>query len=170
MQLTLVFFFLLTSILATTATTNTNPDVYIFTRVVSDIASHATEYVNFFQTNGGSVEIPTNFVGALPRISTFTDDSYTTLAENSVLMAEIHSLVTQLPWYDERIAEDGDPVASLNVSSAATGTATTTTAATATTSTSTSAANGGGKVAPGVMLGGFAGLAGLAGLWSALAL
>ncbi|EDK47137.1 predicted protein [Lodderomyces elongisporus NRRL YB-4239] len=89
--------------------TSSQPDeVVLLTRLVSDVATNANEYIHFFETQT-QVPIPLNLIGTLRQITTYTDDSYTTLAENLALMGSVESLVTVLPWYESRIVSgDGD--------------------------------------------------------------
>ncbi|KAG7663827.1 uncharacterized protein J8A68_002687 [[Candida] subhashii] len=76
----------------------------LLTRVASDIRSNQNEYVQFFET--GTIPIPLNLIQVMGQM---TDESYTTLVQNTVVMSQLDSVVSQLPWYNSRIAGKGIP-------------------------------------------------------------
>ncbi|KAI5970930.1 hypothetical protein CANMA_000090 [Candida margitis] len=96
-----------TSIVAQSVSFNTDQQEALITRVASDIRSFPSEYVEYFKTQS-SVAFPLDLL-SLRRFSTYTDDSYTTIVEDSELMSELENVVTQLPWYNSRIANSNVP-------------------------------------------------------------
>lgn len=100
----IVFIIFVSSMFASAA--DTAAQVALLTRVASDIRSNQNEYLQFFET--GTVPLPLNVMQIVGQI---TDESYTTLVQNQELMTQLGALVTQLPWYNERLA--GGKVASV---------------------------------------------------------
>lgn len=86
----------------------------LLTRVASDIRSYPSEYADYLKTQL-EIALPLELL-SLKQLSTYTDDSYTTLAENSDLMSDVENVVTRLPWYNSRIA--GNDVPSLTTDDA----------------------------------------------------
>ncbi|CAD1807997.1 Seripauperin and TIP1 family protein [Candida parapsilosis] len=94
---------------------NTEQQEALLTKVASDIRSYPSEYVDFFKTQS-EVALPLDLL-SLRRFSTYTDDSYTTIVENSELMSDLENVVTRLPWYNSRIAGNEVPSVTTDESS-----------------------------------------------------
>ncbi|CCG22954.1 hypothetical protein CORT_0D01060 [Candida orthopsilosis Co 90-125] len=106
-QLIYTLYCLLVTSLAQSVTFNTDQQEALLTRVASDIRSYPSEYADWFKTQS-DIALPLDLL-SLRRLSTYTDDSYTTIVENSELMSDVENVVTRLPWYNSRIADSEVP-------------------------------------------------------------
>ncbi|KAI5957369.1 hypothetical protein KGF54_000297 [Candida jiufengensis] len=81
----------------------------LLTKLVSDIKTNQQQYIQFFQT-ANNVPIPLNLIGSLNQITTYTDDSYIgSLLTNSDILSQVDNIATQLPWYNDRLADSNIP-------------------------------------------------------------
>ncbi|GBL52566.1 putative beta-1,6-N-acetylglucosaminyltransferase [Candidozyma auris] len=72
--------------------------VDFLTKLVSDYDDNKKQYLSFFHTASNVPEILTSIARNIP---TYTDDSYTTLLDNSgVDVSSLMSYATNLPWYE----------------------------------------------------------------------
>ncbi|CAI5756194.1 unnamed protein product [Candida verbasci] len=110
-----ISFYLFMIIFANDSSLNSQQQVELFTKIVSDIKLHPSDYINLFRT--GDVAIPINLLGQVGQITTYTDDSYTTMIENSDIRNNLDNLATQLPWYNQRIAGDNIPSVTTSINS-----------------------------------------------------
>jgi len=77
-------------------------DVQFFTALVSDLKANPASYVNFM---GTAKDVPQAITKYAKSLQTYTDDSYTTLLENSdVNISTLRAFASELPWYS-KIAE-----------------------------------------------------------------
>lgn len=73
--------------------------VDVATVLLSDVKDNLNEYIALV---GGTIPIPTVLVDLYTQVATYTDDSYTTLLTDFPV-AEVESIVTELPWYSSRL-------------------------------------------------------------------
>ncbi|KAI5961849.1 uncharacterized protein KGF55_003820 [Candida pseudojiufengensis] len=95
----------------------------LLVKIISDVKTNQQEYQNFFQT-AENVPIPLNLIGTLNQLKTYTDDSYISgLLTNSEIISQVDNIATQLPWYNERIADSNIPSLSTTANSGSSGSA-----------------------------------------------
>lgn len=70
----------------------------VVTRVVQDAQQRRGKYINFFTTYEG--QIPPEVTSFANDVTTYTDDSYTTMFDNGGIRYDVfESVATELPWY-----------------------------------------------------------------------
>lgn len=91
-------------------------DVEFLTVLVGDFDNHKAEYLLFLRT---ADNVPAQLTSLALKVVTYTDDSYTTLLDNSdINVTQLKSFATELPWYSRISAEaEGASVASAASSS-----------------------------------------------------
>lgn len=83
--------------LATLCSAGTSEDIAFLTALVSDYSSNRRQYVDYFMT---AQNVPAGLTLLALQVATYTDDSYTTLINNSNLdITSLMSFATGLPWY-----------------------------------------------------------------------
>jgi cobalamin biosynthesis Mg chelatase CobN len=81
------------------AQTVAESDVQFFTALVSDLKANLGSYIDFM---GTAKNIPPAITKYAKPLQTYTDDSYTTLLENSdVNVASLRAFASELPWYSK---------------------------------------------------------------------
>lgn len=84
-------------------------DVAFLTALVSDFEDNKKEYVQFLVT---ADDVPAGLTELAVEVGTYTDDSYTTLLDDSdINVTELRSFATELPWYSRIAAAVGGSVA-----------------------------------------------------------
>ncbi|KAK6453914.1 Seripauperin and TIP1 family-domain-containing protein [Scheffersomyces xylosifermentans] len=92
-------------VLSVVAQSVDSSEVEFLTRLVNDVRSHVTQYVQFIGT--ATVSVPQQFTSLARVIQTYTDDSYTTLLKDeSIDFTQLEQFATDLPWYN-RLAGTG---------------------------------------------------------------
>ncbi|ODV86075.1 hypothetical protein CANARDRAFT_150147 [[Candida] arabinofermentans NRRL YB-2248] len=83
-----------------------------------DIGENQSEYYSYIVENASSFVFPTDLIAIYTQITTYTDDSYTSLFDDikPTELSAIESLMTELPWYSTRL---GPAIASAEVAAAA---------------------------------------------------
>lgn len=80
-------------------------EVAFLTALVGDYNSHKKDYLDFVQT---AANVPSALSGLALQVRTYTDDSYTTLLDNSAInVPQLELYATNLPWYTRIQAEVG---------------------------------------------------------------
>ena len=83
-------------------------DVKFLTKLVGDVLRHDLDYVRYYATGS----LAPQATSLISRLSSYTDDSYTTLIDNSQIQVDsLRSIVTWLPW-GSRIQSGGKDVSS----------------------------------------------------------
>ncbi|RLV95481.1 hypothetical protein JA1_001024 [Spathaspora sp. JA1] len=137
---------------AAQAATPSPQDVEFLTALVHDFQDHKTQYFQFFAT---ATAVPADLAPLATHVLTYTDDSYTTLLqETSINIPHLQSYVTKLPWhtriqFDAGAAGEGTDHENHTGTDTATGTGTGTGAVTVTTTpTGTGTGTGTQTVSP----------------------
>lgn len=73
----------------------------VATVIFSDAESNLNDYMSFVQNNP-TFSFPTELISYFTAITTYTDDSYTTILSNFP-GSQIASLAKELPWYSSRL-------------------------------------------------------------------
>lgn len=102
-------------------------EVNFLTALVSDYNDNKKEYVDFIRT---ATDVPAGLTSLAVAVATYTDDSYTTLLDNSAINVEsLMSFATELPWYtrleaEVEAGEDGSAASAASGSSGSSATST----------------------------------------------
>lgn len=73
----------------------------VATVLFSDVKSHLNDYMSYVQNNP-TFSFPTELINYFTAITTYTDDSYTTLLSDFPA-SQIATLASELPWYSSRL-------------------------------------------------------------------
>lgn len=73
----------------------------VATVLFSDVESNLNDYISYARNNP-SFSFPTVLISYFKEITTFTDDSYTSLLSDFPV-AQITSIAEELPWYSSRL-------------------------------------------------------------------
>lgn len=93
-----------------------NSDAKFLTDLVGDVQNHELQYLQYFITGS----LAPQATSLIYRISSYTDDSYTTLIKNSQIQVDsLRSIVSSLPWH-ERVAGNDRSVSAQVVDSSVT--------------------------------------------------
>lgn len=120
-------------------------DADFLTDLVNDYKDHTSDYFNFIRT---ASSIPGVLTSLALEVATYTDDSYTTLLDNSGIdVSSLRAFATDLPWFS-RIEDQLSGQGSSDDHSATSGSSSKSSSSpSSSTAASSSSAGGVGKVA-----------------------
>lgn len=91
----------LLAFLAQQVRADSNAEAIEFQAILSDVNGHLNDYISLAMNNP-SFTIPSGVLDVYTQMTTYTDDSYTTLF-SELDMTAINSALSQLPWYSSRL-------------------------------------------------------------------